>query len=342
MRRIDRRFFAPASIATRFDSPRLPNYDREYRYQQYFGFVQDTVRLTPRLTANFGLRYESFGAPQNVGDVKDTLVQLGSGATLADRLTTASLVTPASGNQQLYGADRGDIAVRAGASYDISGTGRTLLRAAYGIFYDRPFDNLWQNIRSNDVAVPQITLTAATTNFTGPVSTALANLPGRLFRVNFPALTLMDPDLRNGPRPQLFCRRTASLHGSPDAGDERARVVWQPVDHHRRRQPRFLDGARPLQPGAARYFVSLRSRRLELQRVHCGPPLSSGTRHVPGRLHVVPHHRQSERAACRRLLQPQLHQHRDQPTFLRPARAFRASSIRTPIAATPTLISATT
>ncbi len=178
-------------------SPTQPKYDREYRYQQYSGFVQDTVRLSRRLTANIGLRYESFGAPSNVGPVKDALVELGAGATLADRLTAAKLVTPASGDQQLFGKDRGNVAVRAGASYDLFGTGRTLLRASYGIFYDRPFDNLLQNVRNNGFVVPQITFASNVTSFTRPVSEVIAGL-GNNVNASFPSLTLMDPDLRNG------------------------------------------------------------------------------------------------------------------------------------------------
>ena len=173
-----------------------PNYDREYRYQQYSGFVQDTVRLTRRLTANIGLRYEAFGAPSNVGSVKDSLVELGAGPTLAARLTTAKLVTPTSGDQQLFGKDSGNVAVRAGASYDMFGTGRTLFRASYGIFYDRPFDNLWQNVRNNGFVVPQINFGSQVSSFTRPIADVIAGL-GAL-NASFPSLTLMDPDLKNG------------------------------------------------------------------------------------------------------------------------------------------------
>lgn len=175
-----------------------PKYDREYRYQQYFGFLQDTVRLTRRLTANVGLRYESFSATRNEGAVKDSLVELGAGASLADRLVGAKLVTPASGDQQLFGKDGRNVAVRAGASYDLFGTGRTLLRASYGIFYDRPFDNLWQNVRNNGYIVPQVSLTATTTNYLGPVQSVIDTLGGRALNARFPNVTLMDPDLRNG------------------------------------------------------------------------------------------------------------------------------------------------
>ncbi len=173
-----------------------PQYDREYRYQQYSAFAQDTVRLTRRLTANIGLRYEAFGAPSNVGPVKDSLVELGAGATLAARLTAAKLVTPVSGDQQLFGKDAGNIAVRAGASYDLFGTGRTLFRASYGIFYDRPFDNLWQNVRNNGFVVPQINFASQVTSCLRPVTEVVAGLGS--VNASFPSVTLMDPDLKNG------------------------------------------------------------------------------------------------------------------------------------------------
>ncbi|MEO8099211.1 MAG: TonB-dependent receptor [Acidobacteriota bacterium] len=191
-------FFRAAIQRSSLPALRQPQYDREYRYQQYFGFVQDTVRVTSRLTANYGLRYESFGAPRNVGAVKDALVTLGAGGTLAEQLSTSRLTAPSSGDQQLFGRDGKDWAVRAGLSYDLFGTGRTLLRASYGTFYDRPFDNLWQNLRNNDFIVPQVTLVGATTNFLGPVQGMLDTLGGRTLNANFPTVTLIDPNLRNG------------------------------------------------------------------------------------------------------------------------------------------------
>jgi hypothetical protein len=196
----DRPSFFRAAV-DRLDSatPHLPTYDREYRYNQYFLFAQDTMRVTQRLTANFGVRYESFGAPENTGATKDSLVVLGPGMTLADQLVGAQVVRPASGDQQLYGRDGANWAARAGFSYDLFGAGKTLLRGSYGIFYDRPFDNLWQNIRNNSLILPQVAITASTTDFTVPVDQAIDTLmAGRTLNANFPSLTMMDAGLRNG------------------------------------------------------------------------------------------------------------------------------------------------
>jgi len=149
---------------------------------------------------NYGLRYEFYGGPQNTGAVKDALVQLGSGNTLPQQLSTATLVTPANGgNEQLFGSDKTDVAVRAGGAYDLFGTGRTLLRGGYGIFYDRPFDNLWENLRNNNLTVPEsFKLPSSVFNFLTPIPTVLASLSPQAVSNDFPNLTLVNPGLRNG------------------------------------------------------------------------------------------------------------------------------------------------
>ena len=195
----------PSSLTTTIErnSPAAsavqPDYKREYGYNQYFLFAQDTFRLTSRLTVNYGLRYENFGAPSNIGAVKDTLLQLGPGSTLNAQLAGATLVQPARGNEQLFGADNKDIAVRAGASYDLFGNGRTLVRGAFGTFYDRPFDNLWQDLRSNDYVLSQFTI-QGTFNYLNPIAKVLPALAAtsQPFNLTFPNVTLINPGLLNG------------------------------------------------------------------------------------------------------------------------------------------------
>ncbi len=179
-------------------TPAQPDSNRSYRYTQTYFFVQDSFRVSSRLTLNYGLRYERFGSPVNTGAVKDALVTLGSGGDFNSRLAGATLAG-GSGDQPIYGADNGDWAPRFGFSYDVSGTAKTLVRGGFGLFYDRPFDNLWQNVRLNSILTPEYALTTSTTNYLQPIAALLASTPKQnLLSSTSPAMILMDPNLRNG------------------------------------------------------------------------------------------------------------------------------------------------
>ncbi|MGD1093049.1 MAG: carboxypeptidase regulatory-like domain-containing protein [Bryobacteraceae bacterium] len=195
----DNPFYMQAAIQrSTLPAIQQPDTNRSYRYQQYYGFAQDTYKLTSRLTVNYGIRYELFGGPSNVGSTKDTVVTLGEGTNLAQQLAGAQLTMPGPGDQTLFGTDKNDWAVRTGASYDLSGNAHTILRGGFGIFYDRPFDNLWENVRNNDFILPVLRTTAAQTNFLGPISTVLSTFNGQTLSSGFPDLTLIDPNLQNG------------------------------------------------------------------------------------------------------------------------------------------------
>ncbi len=188
-----------------------PNFDRSYRYTQSYFFAQDSFRASTRLTLNFGLRYERYGAPSNTGGAKDALVTLGAGSDFNARLASSTLVRPSSGDQNLYGADNLDFAPRVGFSWDVFGKSRTILRGGYGIFYDRPFDNLWQNVRNNNVQLPYLPITTNSFNYLQPIANVTPSSPVTFPVSNFPSLTLMDPGLRNGYAQDFFLGAQHSL-----------------------------------------------------------------------------------------------------------------------------------
>jgi len=189
-------YYQAAIDRTELPTIQQPNFNRTYKYGQDFLFAQDTYKLTPRLTVNYGVRYEFYGGPENTGSAKDALVRLGAGTGLGQQLVGASLVQPSSGNEQIFHSSN-DFEVRAGAAYDLFGSGRTLLRGAFGTFYDRPFDNLWENVRDNNLILPLIKLSGQV-NFLAPVSSVLATFQGQTLASTFPDLTLVAPNLRNG------------------------------------------------------------------------------------------------------------------------------------------------
>ncbi len=202
----DRPQYFQATIDRFNPIPTLPQFDRSYQYTQSFFFLQDSWRATSRLTVNFGMRYERFGAPSNTGSVKDALVTLGAGGDFNERLASATFAVPqGGGNQQIFGTDGMNFAPRAGFSWDPSGKGRTVLRGGFGIFYDRPFDNLWQNVRSNGLVLPLYTVPGAgAVNYLTPIATVLPSYANQAQNPPFPGLTLMDPSLRNGYSQSLF------------------------------------------------------------------------------------------------------------------------------------------
>ncbi len=140
-------FSFPASrAALESGSLTLPDFAREYRYWQFAGYLQDTYRLSEKFLINIGVRYEYFSPPANIGPQEDTLVQLGAGASMPERIQQAN-DTP---GRQLYSADRKDWAPRFGFAYNPRKNSGLVLRGSYGIFYDRPFDNLWLDASLND------------------------------------------------------------------------------------------------------------------------------------------------------------------------------------------------
>jgi hypothetical protein len=191
----DRPFSLNLTISRTGPPELAPDYDREYRYRQWFGFFQGAWRAGARFNLNYGVRYERFGAPYNIGAVKDTVIALGTANTLAASIASATgYRTPAEGEQQLYDSDNRNWAGRAGFAYLLTASGRTIMRGAYGIFYDRPFDNLWQTLRHNSLQRGTVLLNGRQWNYLNPERT----LPGPLNdrREIYQGVTLFQPGLR--------------------------------------------------------------------------------------------------------------------------------------------------
>ncbi len=184
---------------------RRPEFERRFGYNQYYLFATDTWKVNSWLTLNFGLRYEKFGAPGARSANQDAAVVLGSGSSLAESLPSAR-IEPLGSGEALFRADNNDLAARFGFAYDLFGDSKTLLRGAYGIFYDRPFDNLWLNSGNNGFVLGRFAYqdVGGDDGYLAPVDSVLSAYEGRRFSGDFPRLTLFDPDLSNGYAQSLF------------------------------------------------------------------------------------------------------------------------------------------
>lgn len=208
--------FEFATMLDRFALPgyQLPTYDRDYAYNQFSFYGQDTLRVRPRLALNLGLRYENFGAPSNTGAAKDAAFVPGPGLSISQRVSAGHLEAPPDGDQKIYRADRRNFAGRFGVSYDATGNGQTIFQGGYGIFYDRPFDNLWSNVRLNGSTFQKFDVASDSTNYLAAFLPQLATLSRQAINTGFPYITWIDPGLRNAYTQSFFAGLRRQLAGN--------------------------------------------------------------------------------------------------------------------------------
>jgi outer membrane receptor protein involved in Fe transport len=139
-----------------------PTFARSYRYRDFAIYAQDGWKITPRLTLNYGLRYEYFGVQHN-GDPKlDSNLYYGTGTNLFERLRNAQMMlAPNSPIGKLWNPRYGDVGPRVGFAYALTRDGRTSIRGGYGISYERNFGNVTFNMIQNPPNYASVQLTGA-------------------------------------------------------------------------------------------------------------------------------------------------------------------------------------
>jgi len=138
--------------------------ERGFRMTEWAPFVQDTIRLSSHFVLDLGLRYEYLGRASEVnGFLSNAFLAPGGQPQLGQSLLAngpgglnqVRLITVGSGRPQgLFQADRNNWAPRIGGAYTL---GTTTLRASWGIFYDRIFDNVLGNARNSPPFVVPVT-----------------------------------------------------------------------------------------------------------------------------------------------------------------------------------------
>ena len=97
-------------------------FSHRHSYENSHGlYLQDSFRVTSRLQFNFGVRWDHFGV---VGEKNKLFYQFDP--------TTDSVVR----TSRLYEPSYKNFAPRLAAVYDITGKGKTVVRAGWGLFYD--------------------------------------------------------------------------------------------------------------------------------------------------------------------------------------------------------------
>jgi len=131
-------------------------------------YFQDSFRWTPRLTVNYGVRWDYFGV---VGEKNNLFYQFDPNSA-----------TDLSPTNQLYNKDYNNFAPRIGLAYDVGGKGRTVVRAGWGLFYDAFAQDIFLgHVPYNCAFCPGPAYTgvgpAAILSSTSPVPVIVANSP---------------------------------------------------------------------------------------------------------------------------------------------------------------------
>lgn len=130
-------------------------------------FGQDSWRVTPRLTINFGIRYDyEFTETFEPTPFRDPLTGITLSASDIQTAQTALNIT------QGFPRDDDNIAPRLGFAWDVMGDGKTVVRGAFGRFFDHPLLAVSFNSNIADGSQQQ---QATLLPFGGPSPTATLN-----------------------------------------------------------------------------------------------------------------------------------------------------------------------
>jgi len=135
---------------------------RGFRVREFGSFIQDTWRVRPNFTLNFGLRWDFNGVPYEVNGQMSTLVnQDPSGPQPAGGFRFVTVGKNSDNpRQNMWENDYNNFAPRFGFNWSpgwdkgflsklTGGPGRMSIRGGYGVFYDRVFTNLFSNSSAN-------------------------------------------------------------------------------------------------------------------------------------------------------------------------------------------------
>jgi hypothetical protein len=142
-----------------------PNFSRSNRYHDGDAYVNDSWKLTPKFTANLGLRWEVYGPQHSQNPAYDSNFFFGAGDTIWDRVRNGGLKTrETSPNGRLWNLNLKQFGPKIGFAWDPIGNGKNSIRGGFGISYERNFNNVTFNVIQNPPNYAVVSFTKADNN----------------------------------------------------------------------------------------------------------------------------------------------------------------------------------
>jgi len=161
-----------AAAAVNPTNGQIPDFYRGYRANEVAFYAQDDWKVTNRLTVNLGLRWEYFSPPHNFKENIDSNYYFGTPITPISTCQTGTgtpiscatnpffpinstfyafeaTARPEVKNSSIWNKDTNNFGPRVGFAFDVLGNQKIVVRAGGGIFYDRLYNNVFENIRFN-------------------------------------------------------------------------------------------------------------------------------------------------------------------------------------------------
>lgn len=171
-----------------------PNFSRSNRYDDGAGYVSDSWHASPKLTVTGGVRWEVYGPQHSQKAMNDSNFFFGSGSSIYEQIRNGGLKTRLTApNGRLWQLNLDQFGPRIGFAYDITGHGKSVIRAGYALSYERNFDNVTFNVIQNPPNYAVLALTNV------PITTAdLGAFAGNVGPRPLPNTTLraVDPGIR--------------------------------------------------------------------------------------------------------------------------------------------------
>ncbi len=170
--------------------------------REFFG--QDTFKLRPNLTLDYGVRYQYFTPVRDKNNVLTSFDPTLFSAAAAPTCTTAACTSLVRGTGNVLNgiavagvnsrfgraitpSDKNNFSPRVGIAYSPFKDSKTVIRAGYGFYYDQVLVGIFEvNSFVNPPFNNSVTYTGSTLSFTNPTAGALGALPVRNLNATAP------------------------------------------------------------------------------------------------------------------------------------------------------------